>query len=181
MFTGGKLWWADEESAQLGTVTKRDGRNLVILRNKTNGVVHMKVYDREGQKGKLSHVQMQNNLIKAKKDILHPPVHMVNVSLVVHNIQEETRARSTMEAAHSCVSPPLRTPAAAPALSATTCVVTACHVRVSSANTHCTAANVSITILYSMTLTKTYIFVINLYTGQRASLMYHAIIHVLRV
>uniref|UniRef100_A0A8D2ZZH8 EGF-like domain-containing protein n=1 Tax=Scophthalmus maximus TaxID=52904 RepID=A0A8D2ZZH8_SCOMX len=49
---GGKLWWADEESAQLGTVTKRDGRNLVILRNKTNGVVHMKVYDREGQKGK---------------------------------------------------------------------------------------------------------------------------------
>ncbi|TKS67473.1 Prolow-density lipoprotein receptor-related protein 1 [Collichthys lucidus] len=48
---GGKLWWADEESAQLGTVTKRDGRNTVILRNKTSGVVHMKVYDREGQKG----------------------------------------------------------------------------------------------------------------------------------
>lgn len=52
MVTGNKLWWADEESAQLGTVTKRDGRNLVILRNKTSGVVHMKVYDREGQKGK---------------------------------------------------------------------------------------------------------------------------------
>lgn len=52
MLTGGKLWWADEESAQLGTVTKRDGRNLEILRNKTSGVVHMKVYDREGQKGK---------------------------------------------------------------------------------------------------------------------------------
>lgn len=52
MVTGGKLWWADEESAQLGTVTKRDGRNPVILRNKTSGVVHMKVYDREGQKGK---------------------------------------------------------------------------------------------------------------------------------
>lgn len=55
MVTGGKLWWADEESAQLGTVTKRDGRNLVILRNKTSGVVHMKVYDREGQKGKQAH------------------------------------------------------------------------------------------------------------------------------
>lgn len=53
--TGGKLWWADEESGQLGTVTKRDGRNLVILRNKTSGVVHMKVYDREGQKGKQAH------------------------------------------------------------------------------------------------------------------------------
>ncbi|KAI4806135.1 hypothetical protein KUCAC02_010715 [Chaenocephalus aceratus] len=52
MVTGGKLWWADEESAQLGTVTKRDGRNPVILRNKTSGVVHMKVYDREGQKGR---------------------------------------------------------------------------------------------------------------------------------
>lgn len=50
--TGGKLWWADEESAQMGTVTKRDGRNMVILRNKTSGVVHMKVYDRDGQKGK---------------------------------------------------------------------------------------------------------------------------------
>uniref|UniRef100_A0A8C6V0R7 Low density lipoprotein receptor-related protein 1Bb n=1 Tax=Neogobius melanostomus TaxID=47308 RepID=A0A8C6V0R7_9GOBI len=48
---GGKLWWADDESAQLGTVTKRDGRNPVVLRNKTSGVVHMKVYDREGQKG----------------------------------------------------------------------------------------------------------------------------------
>lgn len=48
---GGKLWWADEESAQLGTATKRDGRNPLVLRNKTSGVVHMKVYDREGQKG----------------------------------------------------------------------------------------------------------------------------------
>eukprot|EP00066_Takifugu_rubripes_P020818 XP_011610084.1 PREDICTED: low-density lipoprotein receptor-related protein 1B [Takifugu rubripes] len=49
---GGKLWWADEDSGQLGTVTKRDGRNLAILRNKTAGVIHMKVYDREGQKGR---------------------------------------------------------------------------------------------------------------------------------
>uniref|UniRef100_A0A8C5HU04 EGF-like domain-containing protein n=1 Tax=Gouania willdenowi TaxID=441366 RepID=A0A8C5HU04_GOUWI len=49
---GGKLWWADDELGQLGTVTKRDGRNAAILRNKTYGVVHMKVYDREGQKGK---------------------------------------------------------------------------------------------------------------------------------
>ncbi|MEQ2283123.1 Low-density lipoprotein receptor- protein 1B [Ameca splendens] len=49
---GGKLWWADDESAQLGTVTKRDGRNFVVLRNKTSGVVHIKVYDREGQKGR---------------------------------------------------------------------------------------------------------------------------------
>lgn len=56
MVAGGKLWWADEESAQLGTVTKRDGRNLVVLRNKTSGVVHMKVYDREGQKGKKAHM-----------------------------------------------------------------------------------------------------------------------------
>lgn len=49
---GGKLWWADEESGRLGTVTKRDGRNLVVLRNKTGGVVHMKVYDRDSQKGR---------------------------------------------------------------------------------------------------------------------------------
>ncbi|MBN3319690.1 LRP1B protein, partial [Atractosteus spatula] len=49
---GGKLWWADESSARLGTVNKRDGRNPVILRNKTSGVVHMKLYDKEGQKGR---------------------------------------------------------------------------------------------------------------------------------
>lgn len=51
MVAGGKLWWADDDSGQLGTVTKRDGRNLAILRNKTGGVIHMKVYDREAQKG----------------------------------------------------------------------------------------------------------------------------------
>ncbi|XP_048049460.1 low-density lipoprotein receptor-related protein 1B isoform X2 [Megalobrama amblycephala] len=49
---GGRLWWADEDLAQLGTVAKRDGRNPVVLRNKTSGVVHMKVYDRDGQKGR---------------------------------------------------------------------------------------------------------------------------------
>nr|XP_015214111.1 PREDICTED: low-density lipoprotein receptor-related protein 1B isoform X2 [Lepisosteus oculatus] len=49
---GGKLWWADESTARLGTVNKRDGRNPVILRNKTSGVVHMKLYDKEGQKGR---------------------------------------------------------------------------------------------------------------------------------
>uniref|UniRef100_A0A8C1IU80 Low density lipoprotein receptor-related protein 1Bb n=1 Tax=Cyprinus carpio TaxID=7962 RepID=A0A8C1IU80_CYPCA len=49
---GGKLWWADDDLAQLGTVAKRDGRNPAVLRNKTSGVVHMKVYDRDGQKGR---------------------------------------------------------------------------------------------------------------------------------
>ena len=45
------MWWADDDSAQLGTVNKRDGRTPVVLRNKTSGVVYMKVYDREGQRG----------------------------------------------------------------------------------------------------------------------------------
>uniref|UniRef100_A0A8C9TUU4 Low density lipoprotein receptor-related protein 1Ba n=1 Tax=Scleropages formosus TaxID=113540 RepID=A0A8C9TUU4_SCLFO len=49
---GGKLWWADDSSGQLGTVTKRDGRNPAVLRTKTTGVVHMKVYDKDGQKGR---------------------------------------------------------------------------------------------------------------------------------
>ncbi|XP_049341186.1 low-density lipoprotein receptor-related protein 1B isoform X1 [Astyanax mexicanus] len=49
---GGKLWWADDDLAQLGTIAKRDGRNPMVLRNKTSGVVHMKVYDRDGQKGR---------------------------------------------------------------------------------------------------------------------------------
>ncbi|XP_064182725.1 low-density lipoprotein receptor-related protein 1B-like isoform X2 [Anguilla rostrata] len=56
---GGKLWWADDSSAQLGTVAKRDGRNPLVLRNKTSGVVHMKVYDKEGQKGR--NACQQNN------------------------------------------------------------------------------------------------------------------------
>ncbi|XP_007606059.2 low-density lipoprotein receptor-related protein 1B-like, partial [Cricetulus griseus] len=46
-----KLWWADQNLAQLGTCNKRDGRNPTILRNKTSGVVHMKVYDKEAQQG----------------------------------------------------------------------------------------------------------------------------------
>ncbi|KAG9349405.1 hypothetical protein JZ751_027848 [Albula glossodonta] len=49
---GGKLWWADDYSGKLGTVTKRDGKNAVILRNKTAGVVHIKVYDKEAQRGR---------------------------------------------------------------------------------------------------------------------------------
>ncbi|ELK04590.1 Low-density lipoprotein receptor-related protein 1B [Pteropus alecto] len=46
-----KLWWADQNLAQLGTCSKRDGRNPTVLRNKTSGVVHMKVYDKEAQQG----------------------------------------------------------------------------------------------------------------------------------
>uniref|UniRef100_A0A8C4MYX3 LDL receptor related protein 1B n=1 Tax=Equus asinus asinus TaxID=83772 RepID=A0A8C4MYX3_EQUAS len=46
-----KLWWADQNLAQLGTCSKRDGRNPTVLRNKTSGVVHMKVYDNEAQQG----------------------------------------------------------------------------------------------------------------------------------
>ncbi|MGH0120697.1 UNVERIFIED_CONTAM: hypothetical protein FKN15_035083 [Acipenser sinensis] len=49
---GDRLWWADENSAQFGTVNKKDGRNPVVLRNKTAGVVHIKVYDKDGQKGR---------------------------------------------------------------------------------------------------------------------------------
>uniref|UniRef100_A0A8C2AJR3 Low density lipoprotein receptor-related protein 1Ba n=1 Tax=Cyprinus carpio TaxID=7962 RepID=A0A8C2AJR3_CYPCA len=49
---GGKLWWADDVLAQLGTVNKRDGKNLTVLRNKTTGVVHIKVYDKDSQKGR---------------------------------------------------------------------------------------------------------------------------------
>ncbi|OXB63008.1 hypothetical protein ASZ78_003103 [Callipepla squamata] len=47
-----KLWWADQNLAQIGTCNKRDGRNPTILRNKTSGVVHMKVYDKAAQQGK---------------------------------------------------------------------------------------------------------------------------------
>uniref|UniRef100_A0A8C6XVP1 LDL receptor related protein 1B n=1 Tax=Naja naja TaxID=35670 RepID=A0A8C6XVP1_NAJNA len=46
-----KLWWADHNLGQLGTCNKKDGRNPTVLRNKTSGVVHMKVYDKAGQKG----------------------------------------------------------------------------------------------------------------------------------
>lgn len=48
---GGKLWWADDVLTQLGTVNKRDGKNLTVLRNKTTGLVHIKVYDKDTQKG----------------------------------------------------------------------------------------------------------------------------------
>ncbi|GAB0191315.1 low-density lipoprotein receptor-related protein 1B [Grus japonensis] len=46
-----KLWWADQNLAQIGTCNKKDGRNPTVLRNKTSGVVHMKVYDKAAQQG----------------------------------------------------------------------------------------------------------------------------------
>ncbi|KAM3855508.1 LOW QUALITY PROTEIN: low-density lipoprotein receptor-related protein 1B [Vipera latastei] len=46
-----KLWWADHNLGQLGTCNKKDGRNPTVLRNKTSGIVHMKIYDKAGQKG----------------------------------------------------------------------------------------------------------------------------------
>lgn len=49
---GDKLWWAADSSAQLGTVTKRNGLNLTVLRNKTTGIVNMKMYDSNIQRGK---------------------------------------------------------------------------------------------------------------------------------
>lgn len=91
--SGGKLWWADEESAQLGTVTKRDGRNLVILRNKTSGVVHMKVYDREGQKGKWAHWHQKQKTMRTQTSHTHCCNLIAYLLLDVLNIQEETHAR----------------------------------------------------------------------------------------
>lgn len=127
MVTGGKLWWADEESAQLGTVTKRDGRNPVILRNKTSGVVHMKVYDREGQKGKRAH----NTNTHTTHNHSSVVVYLLPLCcFFFFYFQEETSARSTTEDAHSSASQLRRTPGAAPALLATTCVATVCLVRV---------------------------------------------------
>ncbi|XP_058238194.1 low-density lipoprotein receptor-related protein 1B-like isoform X2 [Hemibagrus wyckioides] len=49
---GSKLWWADDALAQIGTVRKKDGQNMAVLRSKTTGVVQIRVYDKDGQKGK---------------------------------------------------------------------------------------------------------------------------------
>ncbi|XP_062845365.1 low-density lipoprotein receptor-related protein 1B-like [Trichomycterus rosablanca] len=48
---GSKLWWADETLAQIGTVKKKDGQNMAVLRTKTSGVVQIRLYDKDGQKG----------------------------------------------------------------------------------------------------------------------------------
>lgn len=53
-FADKKLWWADQNLAQIGTCNKKDGRNPTVLRNKTSGVVHMKVYDKAAQQGMLN-------------------------------------------------------------------------------------------------------------------------------
>uniref|UniRef100_A0A3P9A5H3 EGF-like domain-containing protein n=1 Tax=Esox lucius TaxID=8010 RepID=A0A3P9A5H3_ESOLU len=49
---GAKLWWADDSLAQVGTVRKTDGLDIVVLRNKTTGIVHMKMYDKDSQSGR---------------------------------------------------------------------------------------------------------------------------------
>lgn len=48
------MWWADDLLAQIGTVRKKDGQNLAVLRTKTTGVVQIRVYDKDGQKGKVT-------------------------------------------------------------------------------------------------------------------------------
>lgn len=40
--------------AQIGTVRKKDGQNMAVLRTKTSGVVQIRVYDRDGQKGNVN-------------------------------------------------------------------------------------------------------------------------------
>ncbi|XP_075055508.1 prolow-density lipoprotein receptor-related protein 1 [Mixophyes fleayi] len=48
---GDKLWWADHASDKMGTCNKKDGSDPRVLRQNTNQVMHMKVYDEEIQKG----------------------------------------------------------------------------------------------------------------------------------
>lgn len=40
--------------AQIGTVRKKDGQNMAVLRIKTTGVVQIRVYDKDGQKGNVN-------------------------------------------------------------------------------------------------------------------------------
>lgn len=68
---GGKLWWADDVLAQLGIINKRDGKNLTVLRNKTTGVVHIKVYDKDSQKGKKKHISECFNSNKTQTQQFH--------------------------------------------------------------------------------------------------------------
>ncbi|XP_048343554.1 LOW QUALITY PROTEIN: prolow-density lipoprotein receptor-related protein 1 [Sphaerodactylus townsendi] len=42
---GDKLWWADQAAEKMGTCSKKDGTEAVVLRNSTTLVMHMKVYD----------------------------------------------------------------------------------------------------------------------------------------
>uniref|UniRef100_A0A3B1JND8 LDL receptor related protein 1B n=1 Tax=Astyanax mexicanus TaxID=7994 RepID=A0A3B1JND8_ASTMX len=39
---GDKLWWADDVLAQVGTINKKDGKNMEVLRSKTTGVVQIR-------------------------------------------------------------------------------------------------------------------------------------------
>lgn len=48
------MWWADDVLAQIGTVKKKDGQNMAVLRTKTTGVVQIRVYDKDGQKGNVN-------------------------------------------------------------------------------------------------------------------------------
>ncbi|KAM4794631.1 prolow-density lipoprotein receptor-related protein 1 [Rhinophrynus dorsalis] len=48
---GNKLWWADHASDKMGTCNKKDGSDPRVLRQSTNQVMHMKVYDEDIQKG----------------------------------------------------------------------------------------------------------------------------------
>lgn len=40
--------------AQIGTVRKKDGQNMAVLRVKTTGVVQIRLYDKDDQKGNVN-------------------------------------------------------------------------------------------------------------------------------
>lgn len=64
------MWWADDNLAQLGTVSKRGGLDMVVLRNKTTGIVHMKMYDEDSQTGNV--ISMTATQCFYSDDVLPP-------------------------------------------------------------------------------------------------------------
>nr|XP_032823068.1 low-density lipoprotein receptor-related protein 1-like isoform X2 [Petromyzon marinus] len=48
---GDELWWADTATEQLGTCSKKDGSKPKVLRNGTAGIVYLRSYDPDVQKG----------------------------------------------------------------------------------------------------------------------------------
>lgn len=67
LWSGSKLWWADDALAQIGTVRKKDGQNMTVLRSKTTGVVQIRVYDKDGQKGNTNTPSVQRERVSGMR------------------------------------------------------------------------------------------------------------------
>lgn len=90
--SGSKLWWADDGLALIGTVRKKDGQNMAVLRTKTTGVVQIRVYDKDGQKGMVATSPVRRIIMRLITEFSPDPMDddLIITSSILHRREGQT-------------------------------------------------------------------------------------------